>query len=704
MTLWQRRARLAIGISAIAFGLFVAFAFKRRADGAGAPPSLQPVDPGTVVATLGGHTQMFQLSRETVSVDFKQQQLYSSGSMKFLGVTLNSESKDGESHFRATAKEAMSTKDYTSVELTGDVRLESTDIHARTEHATYAKSDNTVRAPGPVEIAEGKTTATGLGMTFDREHDVLTIVDRAVVHMAAQEADGAPTEITCGTATFDRRQHFRRFDHHVRMQRGGEVIEADTAIAFLDADSTRIESVDLRGGTHISMTKPAVGALQSLVGRDVTLKYASGGQAIERATLAGQTMIVVAGADGHLARQIAAETMEILLAPDGTTPTSVIARERVSLMLPAEGAETPLRTIDASTLDAKGQPGKGLTHALFSGGVRYREKGEKAVRAANAATLEVGLKPGLSDLEDARFSRAVHFEDGPLSASAAAARYDPAKGTLALSGSEPGGSAPRVVNQQIAIDAGTIDVTLEGPKVAAKGTVKSVLQPAKKDAQGGDNGVKMPSMLKADVPVNVTANALDYDGTQSLATYTGDARLFQADTSVKAETILVDDKHGDLGASGGVTSTTMLQQSDNDKKNKTKSRSTATSADFKYEDATRRLTYTGSAHLTGPEGDMAANRIELYLKPSGDELDRAEAYESVTLHEQNRKTTGARMTYTADDERYVITGTPVAITDQCQRETIGTTLTFLKATDNIVIDGKGTQTQTKGGRGNCVAN
>ena len=120
-------------------------------------------------------------------------------------------------------------------------------------------------------------------------------------------------------------------------------------------------------------------------------------------------------------------------------------------------------------------------------------------------------------------------------------------------------------------------------------------------------------------------------------------------------------------------------------------------------DATRRLTYTGSAHLTGPEGDMAANRIELYLKPSGDELDRAEAYESLTLHEQNRKTTGARMTYTADDERYVITGTPVTIADQCERETIGTTLTFLKATDNIVIDGKGTQTQTKGGRGNCVA-
>ena len=389
-------------------------------------------------------------------------------------------------------------------------------------------------------------------------------------------------------------------------------------------------------------------------------------------------MVVVAGENGHPGRQISAETMDVTLA-DGTTPTSVIARDKVQLLLPAEGTETPLRTIDAATLDAQGQPGRGLTRALFSGGVQYREKSATAARSSSAAALDVGLKPGLSEIEDARFSRGVHFQDGSLSAIAADGRYDPAKGTLALSGSEPGATSPRVVNPQIAIDAGTIDVTLEGPKVKASGTVKSVLQPAKKGAQG-DNAVKMPSMLKQDLPVNVTADALDYDGTRSLATYAGDARLFQADTSIKAETITVDDTHGDLSASGGVTSTTMLEQSDpgkNDKKSKTKSRSTAASKEFKYDDATRRLTYTGTAHLTGPEGDMAADRIELYLKESGDELDRAEAYESLTLREQDRKTTGARMTYTAYDERYVITGTPVKIVDQCDQETIGTALTFV---------------------------
>ena len=131
------------------------------------------------------------------------------------------------------------------------------------------------------------------------------------------------------------------------------------------------------------------------------------------------------------------------------------------------------------------------------------------------------------------------------------------------------------------------------------------------------------------------------------------------------------------------------------------SRSIGTGKDFKYEDASRRLTYTGDAHMTGPQGDMDATKIELYLKPSGDELERAEAYEKLKLREQSRITIGARLTYTTADEKYLITGLPVEIADQCGRKTTGKTLTFTKATDTIVVDGSDQiRTHTKGG-GKC---
>jgi lipopolysaccharide transport protein LptA len=286
-----------------------------------------------------------------------------------------------------------------------------------------------------------------------------------------------------------------------------------------------------------------------------------------------------------------------------------------------------------------------------------------------------------------------------MAAVAAAARYDVDKGTLALSGSEPGAGVPHVVNQAIVVDAVTIDVTLEGPKVKAEGKVKSELKPAAK----GTNDVKMPTMLKQDQPVHVIANTLDYDGTTSKGTYTGAAVLFQADTSIKGETIVVDDKIGNLTASGGVASTTVLDSTDKDGK-KDRAHTNATAKDLKYDDATRRLTYTGDAHMNGPDGYMTAARIELYLKPSGDELERAEGYEKLTLHEQNRETTGNSMVYTTADEKYVIVGSPVKIVDECQRETTGRTLTFIKSTDNIVVDGNAQiRTQTKGGNGKCTS-
>src|SRR5205823_4343756 len=197
----------------------------------------------------------------------------------------------------------------------------------------------------------------------------------------------------------------------------------------------------------------------------------------------------------------------------------------------------------------------------------------------------------------------------------------------------------------------------------------------------------------------------DYDGTTSKATYTGTARLVQSDTSIKGQTIVVDNKAGNLTASGGVTTTAMLESKDKkDTAAKNRTASIATAKDLKYDDAERRLTYTGSAHMSGPEGDMTASRIELYLKPSGDELERAEAYDNLTLREQSRETKGATLIYTTSNETYVITGAPVKIVDQCQRETVGRTLTFNKGTDSVVVDGNSQiRTQTKGGNGKCTS-
>ena len=125
----------------------------------------------------------------------------------------------------------------------------------------------------------------------------------------------------------------------------------------------------------------------------------------------------------------------------------------------------------------------------------------------------------MASFDSATFAGAARFEDGHVTGTASSLKYLADEGTLALSGSEPSSLRPRVVSEQISVDADSVDVTLKGPILNAKGDVKSTLQPPKKTAAPG--GAKLPSMLKQDQAVTVTADALMFDGDMNQATTMG---------------------------------------------------------------------------------------------------------------------------------------------------------------------------------------
>ena len=63
-----------------------------------------------------------------------------------------------------------------------------------------------------------------------------------------------------------------------------------------------------------------------------------------------------------------------------------------------------------------------------------------------------------------------------------------------------------------------------------------------------------------------------------------------------------------------------------------------------------------------PKGTSLARRSSSSSKPDTNELERAEGYGAngnVVVKESGRTATGARLTYTAETETYLMTGTPV---------------------------------------------
>jgi LPS export ABC transporter protein LptC len=709
---WQQAAKVVMVLVAVGVCIAVVLTIRRRSPADRLAPLVR-TDPRAVVESTAGTSARFKSGHEDVRVEYQRQLTYEDGSTKLVGVKISTDDRGDGRSFVVTGKEGEVGKDESVVMLNGDVQLVEKDgFTARTVHASYDNRDGIVRAPGPVEFFHGRLSGSGQGMTYDKNTDTLVILDQAIVHMAPDPEGNGAADVKSGSATFARREQIVRFERVVHILRDNQIIDADNGTAHLTQNEEHIESLELHGNATIAGTNTMAGGLKGLNGQDVTLTYAPDGETLQRATISGSSSIQIAGEAKQAPREIVANTVDITLGPDGSTPMALVARDAVQLTLPADPAAGAVaRTVKASTLDADGEAGRGLTKARFAGNVDYREKGAAVDRDARSARLEVGLKNGLSAFEQAAFSGTVRFADPKFFGTAAAVKYVVDAGSLDLSGTEPAILVPHVATDQITVDAARIEVVLDGPKVNATGSVKSVLEPPKKSDKPGDKPAagastetKIPSMFKQDQPVRVTSASLKYDGATSKGIYEGTAQLWQADTSVRGDTITIDSRTGDMTASGSVVTTTVLEQLDKDRKTE-RVRNMGASKDFKYEDAKRLATYIGEVHLNGPSGDIVAEKFEAFLKESGNELERAEAYDtsnSLTLREQGRKTTGTHLTYTSADELYVVTGLPTTIVDQCNRETKGRTLTFHKATDTIQMDGNDrARTQTKGGGDKC---
>ena len=103
----------------------------------------------------------------------------------------------------------------------------------------------------------------------------------------------------------------------------------------------------------------------------------------------------------------------------------------------------------------------------------------------------------------------------------------------------------------------------------------------------------------------------------------------------------------------------------------------------------------GASHDIAPQ-DLTADRVELFLKTAANELERVAAYGvngSVIVKDGSRTATGARLTYTARTETYLMSGTPVVAIDNtppdCKRSE-GAVLTFRRGVlDSMSTEGNG---------------
>ena len=710
---WQKPARLGIGVFGIVCAIVVYAAIGERQT---TTPPGRPLrlDPRAIIESAGAAFQQFQNARKDFVVEAERQLTYEGGDTRFIGVTITVRNRGGRD-FVVSGREARSADDNKEMEVTGSVTLVASDgftVHA--EEATFSQENAIVQVPGAVSFEKGRMSGSGIGMTYNQGTDVLSLAQETRVTVVDEQ--GRPvTEFSAGAGTLSRQEDFLALEGSVHVLRGEQVLEADRGVARLSENEEYVTFIELRGNARVTGGQ----SFEAMQARDIDLDYTDDGAALERATLTGDGLIAMSGAGGT-GRRFAGDSLALVFAADATL-TSVSGRGSVRVDLPGSGGAAG-RSVRADALDAVGKSGKGLTAATFRGRVVYREDpGRGALRTAESAALQIEFAEDA--VSRARFTGGVRFGEDALEAAAAAAEYVPADGMLELSGGGPGGG-PRVADREIQVEADAMKVGLAGPHILADGNVKTVLRRAGPAAAG--KGDRVPGLFAEGEPVNVNAASMNYDGRTSKAVYSGSAALWQGETAIRADLLTLDREGGDLVAAGNARSSLLLDAV----------ASVGRAWEIRYDEGARLITYSGAipaapvgaipampvgatpvapvgaipaapvgatpvapvaavapaslVQLSGPPGDLRARRIEVVLAREAARSDRLEAYGDVTARIDTRSATGDRLTYHADDERYVLTGiatVPVRIVEEC-RVTSGRTVTFFKSADRIIVDGR----------------
>ena len=715
---WQKRARVGVAVFgiAVAIAVYATIGERQSAEPLSRTPGL---DPSAILESVGASFQRSREARQDFVIEADRQLTYEDGVTKFVGVTIMVLQRAGRDLI-VSAREAQAGEGQEELEITGDVQLTASDgFVATADQATLREVDATVRMGGAVSFQKDRITGSSVGMAYDHIADVLALLEQARVTVA-DETGAVAAEFNSDAATLASMENYLTLEGNVHVQRGEQVLEADRSTAYLSeaGDFTRIElrgnASVVGGGAFESMMAGEIdldltrielrgnarvvggGAFDLVTAGEIELDFTDDGTTLERVVLANNGAIVMSSDNGESGREFAGDVLDLLFAADASL-TQAAGRGNVRVRLPGvEGL--PARSIMAQTFEATGEPGKDLTSARFDDQVEYREEatGGRAERAARSSTLRITLADAA--VTAAVFSGGVQFEEQGLQASGAQARYDPISGTLQLSGTDAGG-APRVSDAQIEIEADTIGVTLEGRRMTASGSVRTLLR-------SGTTG-RLPGLLRQSEAANISADALDYQGGAGAAVYSGNATLWQGETAIRADVITLDQTRADLVASGAARSNIVFDTEG----------AIGRADEIRYDDGSRTITYRSQApnptlaspvtpvQLSGPQGDLRARRIDVILGETTSRAERLEAYTEVNMLLGTRVATGDRLTYFAEDERYVMSGiatVPVTIVEEC-RETSGRTMTFFKSAERIIVDGsEEVRTQSRRGE-SCVA-
>ncbi|MGH9517556.1 MAG: LPS export ABC transporter periplasmic protein LptC [Terriglobales bacterium] len=599
-------------------------------------------------------------------------------------------------------------------------------IHLKTTNLVFNQKTGDAWTDSMVEFHVPQTSGSAVGAKYSAQDNLLTL--QSEVRMTVGEA--APLKILARHAVLGKTPTEIVLQHPQTESRQAKA-QADEATLFLREDNTLDHAVAVGDVTidsvasHSSSRKPTSAASKvtsqtlevtmgvrnqirnAVLSGDVRLKT-EGAQSTEgtagRAALSfkerniltkvhadQQVKLMQHQGSGAKAQDVAvaAPVIDMFVAGGNRLTRAETTGPPEITLLPADEKSGPQTHVIAdkfvASFDSLGQISHihGDAHARVVTTEPPRNNIPEPERVSTSDSIDGNFRPG-TGVETLLQTGHFTYQAGAQQAFANRARYTPADQILVLNGN------PRILDSGMATTARTVKLNRATGDGFAEGDVKTTYS----DLKAQPNG----ALLASSDPIHVTAESMTAHNSPSTATYKGNARLWQDANMVEApsiqfqkdQRIIVADSSSQQRVSTALTST--------DKSGKS-TPIHIRSNHLVYRDSEREANYQGEVLAEGPDMTLTSGQMEVFFASAGQstekpaptgtpaKLEKIIATNSVIVTQPNRHATGDKLTYTSEDDRFILTGGPPSIFDAERGKITGVSLTLFRRDDRVIVDG-----------------
>jgi len=605
---------------------------------------------------------------------------------------------EGEVHIDLDVNStAMSQPNQPSAQETRNV------IQVKTSGLTFNRTTGIAHTEQKIEFRIPEADGSAVGAIYDSHKSLLTLksavrinsLEKQQSKLAAQSATISkdPHTIVLYSAhieqpprlmSSDKLSILLRDDNSVdRMVANGNVHASETGARAFEvaapqgevqmAAANQPRSGTLSGGVTFNTTgdSPAQGK-----GGKLLVSFGPKGM-VNKARI--EDAVELSQSSGAKSQQIKAAAIDLFLKGGKQLEKAVTSNGPAEIVFTDAAPKKTVTTISAGQFDAKFNAQNRLSSVFGSPDAKIVSVSPgQPQRIATSHELTANFN-SRGEIATADLVGDFHYQEGQRTAMADRGHYDPSDESFALTGS------PRVTDTGFALTADTVQLSRKTNNAIARGNVKTTYNDLKPQPNG--------AMLASSEPIHVTGTAVTASQGAGVAHYTA-ARLWQGSNIVEGPSLTFDKAHRSLLAQGDRTGR-VISVFVSPGKDGRSTPVNVTADKLSYVDSDRKAVFSGNVVVKGEEYTMNASTVQVLLSArnqgatnGGNQLDRIVAQGDIVIQQPDRKATGSQLVYTAQDERFVMTGASgkkPSIFDAEHGQISGDSLTFFSHDGRVLI-------------------